>query len=344
MTAETMSLRNQAERAMRHSWWPVARSVDVVRAPIRAVLLGEKLAVYRGEDGEVRVRANRCPHRGGSLGHGAVHGNDLACPYHGWQYSGDDGHCTRVPSLADQSKIPPKAAAKAYPVVERYGHVWTCLDEPAVEMYDLAEWRESEYEWLAAEPIVTDHGVAIAVENFRDVAHFPFVHVVSMGATPEVVEPLQVRREGLDIYMDRPLDAGSGEWSAQGDCVMHYHCVAPGLAAITYDYEKLGSRVVAGFPSPVAYDEATIFWAVANEVGFKGDSLEQCLHIETVVYLEDIPIAGEIEPREVPWDREVVEESVAADLFTLQYRRAFRGLIDSVTASANGDNEREAVS
>lgn len=332
MTTETMSVREQAERAMRKCWWPVARSVDVAGGPVRAVLLGERLAIYRGEDGVVRIRANRCAHRGGSLGHGAVKGNDLACPYHGWQYSGEDGHCTKVPSLADQSKIPSKAAVKVYPVIERYGHVWTCLEEPAVEMYDLPEWRECEFEWLVAEPIVTDRGVVIAMENFRDVAHFPFVHVESMGPTPEVVEPLEVRRDGLDIYMDRPLDAGSGEWADQGDCVMRYHCVAPGLAAILYDYEKLGKRAVAGFPSPIAYDEVTIFWAVANQVGFKGDSLERCLEIETAVYLEDIPIAGEIEPREVPWDREAVEESVASDLFTLQYRRAFRDLIKAVAA------------
>jgi phenylpropionate dioxygenase-like ring-hydroxylating dioxygenase large terminal subunit len=332
-SVETMSVRDQAERAMRHSWWPVARSSDLGDEPVPAVLLGERLAVFRGDDGIARVLANRCPHRGGSLGHGKVHGNDIACPYHGWRFSGESGGCTKVPSLDDQSRIPKTAGVKTHPVVERYGHVWTCLEDPAVPMYDLLEWQDIDLEWLAAEPIVTDRGVAIAIENFRDVAHFPFVHWASMGPSPEVVEPLHVRREGLDVFMDRPLDAGSGEWAEQGDCMMRYHCIAPGLAAITYDYEKLGQRVVAGFPSPVAYDEATIFWAVANEVGFKGDSLEKCLHIETAVYLEDVPIAGRIEPKEVPWDKEVVEESVAADLFTVNYRRAFRSLIDKVTAS-----------
>lgn len=331
--AKSMTMRYQAERAMRHSWWPVARSVELRDGPVHAVLLGERLAAFRGEDGVARVLANRCAHRGGSLGHGQVHGNDIACPYHGWRYSGETGGCTKVPSLVDQSRIPKTARVKNHPVVERYGHVWTCLEDPVVPMYDLAEWQGIDFEWLAAEPLVTDRGVAVAIENFRDVAHFPFVHVASMGPTPEVVEPLQVRREGLDVYMDRPLYAGSGEWAEQGDCMMKYHCVAPGFAAITYDYPKLGHRVVAGFPSPVAYDEATIFWAVANEVGFKGDSLETCLHIETVVFVEDVPIASQIEPREVPWDREVVEQSVAADLFTLNYRRAFRELIDSVTAS-----------
>ncbi len=326
-----MSVRDQAERAMRHCWWPVARSADLVDAPVHAVLLDEPLAVFRGQDGIVRVLANRCAHRGASLGHGEVHGNDLACPYHGWRYSGATGVCTKVPSLPEGAHIPVNAVVRTYPAIERYGHVWTCLEEPLVDLYDLAEWHDREYEWLAAEPIVTDRGVAVAIENFRDVAHFPFVHRVSMGPTPEVVEKLQVRREGLDIYMDRPLDAGAGEWAEQGDCMMRYHCVAPGLAAITYDYERIGRRVVVGFPSPVTYDEATIFWGVANQVGFEGDSLEQCLHIETLVYLEDIPVAGRIQPKEVPWDGEFVEATVAADLFTVQYRRAFRGLIDAVT-------------
>ncbi|UQX89210.1 aromatic ring-hydroxylating dioxygenase subunit alpha [Jatrophihabitans telluris] len=322
----------QAARAMRHSWFPVARSVDVTDVPVPAVLLGEKLAVFRGTDGLARVTANRCPHRGGSLGHGTVHGNNIACPYHGWQFSGESGACALVPSLPDQAKIPPRAAITTYPAQEQFGHIWTCLAEPEAPMYAPARWAGLELEWLAATPIPSDTGVAVAIENFRDVAHFPFVHQVSMGPTPPIVEPLQVRREGLDVYLDRPLDAGEGDWASQGDCTMHYQCTAPGFASITYDYADLGQRIVAGFPSPVAYDQVVIFWAVANEVGFRGDDLQECLRVEEMVYLEDIPIVGELDPREVPWDREVEEFSVPADLFTLSYRRSFRELMERVSA------------
>ena len=324
--------RELAEQAMRHSWFPVARSTDVTNAPFHAVLLGERLAVFRGVDGTPRVIANRCPHRGGSLGHGKVHGDSIACSYHGWQFDGSSGACTRVPSLEDQSKIPPRASVKPYPAVERFGHIWTALEEPQHELYAPAHWVGTDFEWLVAEPIMARTGVAVAIENFRDVAHFPFVHEATMGPSPEVVEPLHVSRDGVDVYMDRPLEAGSGEWADQGDCMMRYHCAAPGFASITYVYEELGTRVVVGFPSPVAYDEIIIYWAVANEVGFKGDSLETCLEVETRVYLEDIPIADKLEPREVPWDREHHEDSVPSDLFTLNYRRAFRELMDEVAA------------
>ena len=321
--------RALAEEAMRHSWFPVARSVDLAR-PQAATLLGTKLVVYRDGAGRPVVQSRRCPHRGGDLSIGAVHAGSIGCPYHGWQFASDSGACVRVPSLADQAKIPPKARIATYPAVERFGHVWTVLEEPIVEMYDPAEWRDAQLVWLAADPIDSPVGVGVTIENFRDVAHFPFVHKVSMGPTPEVVEPLDVRRDGLDVWMFRPLTAGSGEWAGDGDCMMRYHCIAPGLASITYDYERLGIRVVAGFPSPVSYEHVKIFWGVANAVDYAGASLEENLRIEEMVYLEDAPVVENLDPREIPWDAEVEEFSVPADRFTLNYRRCFHELMRRV--------------
>lgn len=337
-TAAAPSKRELAEATMRRSWFPVARSVDLTK-PQKAVLLGEPLVVWRTGAGKAVVQSSRCPHRGADLSIGEVHENSIGCPYHGWEY-GADGACVRIPSLEDQSKIPARAGVRTYPVVERYGHIWTVLEDPIAAMYDLPEWREIELEWLAADPIDSTVGVGVSVENFRDVAHFPFVHKVSMGPTPEVVEPLDVKRDGNDVWMFRPLDAGSGEWANDGNCMMRYHCVAPGLASITYDYEDLGHRVVAGFPSPVSYVQVKIFWGVANEVGYRGDNLEQCLRIEEMVYREDIPIVEDLQPREIPWDAEVQEFSVPADIFTLNYRRSFLELMGRVAAES--DDRRTA--
>jgi phenylpropionate dioxygenase-like ring-hydroxylating dioxygenase large terminal subunit len=338
LSADARPKRAQAIEAMRRSWFPVARSADLEAggAPQAAELLGEKLVVYRGEDGRARVASRRCPHRGGDLSIGKVHGGDVACPYHGWRFSGEDGRCVMVPSLADQSRVPPRAAIRAYPAVERFAHVWTVLEEPLHPLYDPVEWRDLDLVWLEAEPLHTTTGVGVAMENFRDVAHFPFVHEVSMGPSPAVVEPLEVRRDGLDVYMDRPLHASNGDWAAQGDCMMNYHCIAPGFAAITYDYERFGKRIVTGFPSPVAYDRCIIYWSVACERSFSGDPIEEQLRVEDMVFREDMPIVAELEPSEIPWDGEYEEHSVPADLFTLNYRRAFGTLIAEAAAGANG--------
>ncbi|WP_027816895.1 Rieske 2Fe-2S domain-containing protein [Paraburkholderia bannensis] len=321
------SLRTQAERALRRQWFPVARSADLA-TPQSATLLGERLVVWRTASGQAVVQDARCPHRGADFALGKVHGDSIACPYHGWQFAAEGGKCSHIPSLEDQCKIPPNAAIHTYPVIERFAHVWTVLETPATELYDPEHWRDLELDWLAATPLESPTGVAVAIENFRDVAHFPFVHEVSMGPSKQVVEALNVRREGLDVWMERKLDAGEGDWANDGDCLMQYHCGAPGFASITYHYERLGKRIVAGFPSPVAYDEVRIFWGVANERGYRGADLEECLRIEEMVYLEDMPVAATIRPREIDWDARVVEHSVPADLFTLNYRRAFREFIE----------------
>ena len=325
VTAEKKTNRQLIEQAMRHSWFPVARSADLVAGgkPEAATLLGVPLVVYRDGGGRAAVASRRCPHRGADLSIGEVHESSIGCPYHGWQFSSGDGLCVRVPSLEDQSKIPPKARIKTYPIEERYGLVWTALEDPIEPLYELDEWTAEEFEWLPATPLDSPVGVSVSVENFRDVAHFPFVHKVSMGPTPEVVEPLNVKRDGVHTWMFRELNAGTGEWAEDGDCTMKYHCVAPGLASITYDYERYGTRVVAGFPSPIAYDHVKIFWGVANAVSYSGASIEENLRIEEMVYLEDIPIVENITPREVPWDAESEEFSAPADLFTLNYRRSF---------------------
>lgn len=317
--------RESAEKAMRRQWWAVARSADI-GTPQSALLLGERLVVYRTVSGRPVVQSRRCSHRGGDLSNGTVHGEAIACPYHGWQFNAD-GKCSHIPSLDDQGKIPAKATIATYPAIEKWGHVWTVLDQPAMPMYELEAWKDLNLDWLAGPPLDSETGVAVAIENFRDVAHFPFVHEVSMGPTPHVVEPLKVQRDGLDIWMERKLYAGAGDWANDGDCQMYYHCIAPGLATITYDYQKYGKRIVAGFPSPMAYDHVMIFWGVANEKTYSGAGIEECLRIEEMVYREDLPIAGALEPREIDWDSKYTEHSVPADLFTLNYRRAFADFV-----------------
>src|SRR5260370_19386771 len=90
------TLRAQAEQAMRQSWFPVARSRDV-GPPRAATLLGTRLVVYRTTSGRPVVASRRCPHRGGDLSIGTVHGGGIPCPYHGWRDSADDGRSCLVP-------------------------------------------------------------------------------------------------------------------------------------------------------------------------------------------------------------------------------------------------------
>jgi len=59
---------------------------------------GQELAIWRGEDGKVRMLGAICKHLGAHMGHGGkVHGNLLECPFHAWRYDGEAGLVKEIP-------------------------------------------------------------------------------------------------------------------------------------------------------------------------------------------------------------------------------------------------------
>src|SRR5687768_4378556 len=83
---------------LRKFWHPIALSKSVVPGKAREVrLLGEDLALYRGESGSAHLLANRCAHRLTKLHTGWVQGDELRCMYHGWKYDAR-GQCVERPA------------------------------------------------------------------------------------------------------------------------------------------------------------------------------------------------------------------------------------------------------
>ena len=338
---------DRLREAYQHVWFVVARSQDIA-TPQSATLLDHNLVVFRDSTGAARVTDRRCIHRGGNLAHGKVVGDNIACPYHGWQFDGKSGQCAHLPSLAEGQSIPPKAAIKSYPVIERFGHVWTCLGDPVFDLPNPPEIADLELEWRAADPIHAEVGFMAATENFRDMAHFPFVHGPSMGEVNPVVTDLDVRRDGREVRASYFYGRVSGsDFSDVGDAWMHYHSYAPGIATILYDFGDLGKRYLVDFPSPVSYDKCIIFWGVATDKDFRGGTADEILEIETKVFNEDTPILEGLEPKEVPLAGQAFEVSAPADIYTLNYRRATqyavetiqreRGLLEQPTEDTTGN-------
>lgn len=50
------------------------------------------IAVFRTSDDKVYALHDRCPHKGGPLSQGIVHGDKVTCPLHGWNITLTDGH------------------------------------------------------------------------------------------------------------------------------------------------------------------------------------------------------------------------------------------------------------
>jgi nitrite reductase (NADH) small subunit len=68
--------------------WIEIGTIDAIpRRGARCVAVpGGRIAVFRTAEDGIYALENRCPHRGGPLAEGMVHGNAVTCPLHNWVF------------------------------------------------------------------------------------------------------------------------------------------------------------------------------------------------------------------------------------------------------------------
>ncbi|MHB8745391.1 MAG: nitrite reductase small subunit NirD [Gammaproteobacteria bacterium] len=84
----------QAEklRVTEDAWIEVGLLSDIPRRGARVVRTASgDIAVFRTADDEVFALRDKCPHKGGPLSQGIVHGRKVACPLHDWKIHLDTG-------------------------------------------------------------------------------------------------------------------------------------------------------------------------------------------------------------------------------------------------------------
>ncbi len=74
------------------NWFEVCLVSDIpVRGAVRVKHAQRNIAIFRTADDAIRALEDRCPHKGGPLSSGIVHGNCVTCPLHNWDISLDTG-------------------------------------------------------------------------------------------------------------------------------------------------------------------------------------------------------------------------------------------------------------
>jgi 3-ketosteroid 9alpha-monooxygenase subunit A len=139
---------------------------------------GQKLVVFCGEDGKVNVLDAYCRHMGGDLSQGTVKGNDIACPFHDWRWSGN-GRCAKIPY---SRRVPLRARTSSWPTMEQDHLLFVWNDPegnpppadvtiPRIEGATSDDWTD----WRWTEQIVNTNCREV-VDNVVDMAHFFYIH------------------------------------------------------------------------------------------------------------------------------------------------------------------------
>jgi nitrite reductase (NADH) small subunit len=101
-------------------WIDVGSVEDVPLRGSRVIATEQgDIAVFKAADGRIFALWDKCPHKGGPLSQGIVHGTSVTCPLHNWvigletgEVKGPDQGCARkVPVLVEDGIISVPASA-----------------------------------------------------------------------------------------------------------------------------------------------------------------------------------------------------------------------------------------
>jgi nitrite reductase (NADH) small subunit len=74
------------------NWIAIGHISDIPLRGARCVKTPQgKIAVFRTSENEVFAIEDHCPHKGGPLSQGIVHGSSVTCPLHNWVISLETG-------------------------------------------------------------------------------------------------------------------------------------------------------------------------------------------------------------------------------------------------------------
>ncbi|SRR5579871_4057489 len=68
------------------SFVKVAQVSQLPPGSLTEIALGDDRIALCNVNGQVAAIGGTCPHRGGPLGQGALHGTQVVCPWHAWEW------------------------------------------------------------------------------------------------------------------------------------------------------------------------------------------------------------------------------------------------------------------
>lgn len=209
----------------------------------------------------------------------------------------------------------------------RYGHLWACLGVPREDIPWIPELEESDRHIISGGSLRIRVSGLRAIENYFDLAHFPFIHENYLGVAShtEVAEYQPMVEDGVlvsrtEVYQEyQPAGAApEGRWVSY-----HYKVFRP-LVAVLYKAnatEREKWDVVAQFVQPL--DEETCVLHSSLSYLPHGLTAKKIRWFMQLITCQDKPILENQVPKRLPLSGRS-EISTRSDAMSVAYRRWLR--------------------
>jgi phenylpropionate dioxygenase-like ring-hydroxylating dioxygenase large terminal subunit len=240
---------------------------------------------------------------------------------------GQDIVCDRMPDGAPRVR---ERFADGFgpplPVRERYGCLWTTLGHPNRDVLAIPEADEADRRFVPCGWVKMRTSGPRVVENFLDMAHFPFVHTDILGAEPHTEVPAyasEIRRDVDEVWATncsffQPRIAAT---ETEGDFVrLTYRVPSPFVVMLYRVCPSAPDRLdaIALFIQPMEEELCR-----AQPVMYLVDACSThtaLLHFEQTIFLQDRIIVENQRPLRLPLEPRN-EIPTRADKSSVVYRR-----------------------
>ncbi len=277
----------------KNAWYVAGWGDELNERPLGRVICNEPVVMFRDRaSGQAAALQDRCPHRGFPLSQGDLVDGGLQCGYHGMKFD-CSGQCIAIPG---QSRIPPKAAVRSFPLVERDQLLWIWMgdaDKADPSAIVDCSWHNDARAWPhkhAVYAVKADY--RLLVDNLMDLTHLGYVHKSTIGGNPKAHTDaeMQVTPKDTGLHFIRwlmnieppPSFKKAAGFTGRVDRWMDFEYIAPGAivqwsGALDVGRDARNNRNQSGgfsvrlFHGLTPETETTChyFWSTAN--GYRQD-------------------------------------------------------------------------
>lgn len=268
-------IEERVNQGLTARWYPLCKTVEVrTDRPYAAQVLGQKLVLWRDQDGQIQCIEDYCPHRGAPLSLGEVHEGKIGCRYHGIIMSGE-GVIEQVPAMPECAFEGRKTNA-AYQTREIAGAVFVFIpgatEGPVPEFAMPEEFNDPDWTGFLCTAI-WDSNYRLALDNLADPMHGCYLHAQSFtlayGSKQDLVE-LEDHDTGFRV--SRVGQVGDNfDWVemkvSDGNLYCHLDIPYPPAAG------PGGHMRIVGFVCPMSENRCKVFfWRMRKVQGLERDA------------------------------------------------------------------------
>ena len=300
-------------------WYVICRKDEIDENKILLKYVFDQEIIIWKKKERIMAWENLCIHRGSRLSLGSINNGILKCAYHGWEYN-QDAQCVKIPSQPD-IKIPKKACVKSYKVIEKMNMVWINLSKDANDFVNIKEFNESNFNHVASGPYIMNASAPRAIENFLDVAHFPFVHENHLGVKDKpMIDDYDVvsSNKGIHASNVKVFQPNPDGTNKSGEVIYDYHVHSPFVASLGKDVSKNERFVLVFYVTPISETESMIYTLTLMNFGKLDDKIVR--DYQDFITAQDVPIVESQRPELLPMDLQE-ELSIRSDKISIAYRR-----------------------